>query len=127
MTWLELLVIFGVPTTITSIFTGLLNWKIQRTIRKQDEKRRREEAEREKKVEEREKWREHLLLMQLQSTEAAVALSKATAKAVQRIPDAKCNGDMTRALDYAREIQNKQRHFLYEVGIQSMCDDESCH
>ena len=121
MDWITTL---GIPTAIFSFLMGLLNWRIQKKLDVMDEKRIAFEKEREKNFQLKERRREKLILMQLQSTEAAIALSKATAKAVQRIPDAKCNGDMTRALEYTQEIQNKQKSFLFEVGIQSLCDDE---
>ena len=121
---MDWLIIFGVPSAVTGVFFGIMNWKIQRTLNKQEERRKKEEEAKEKKAEEREKDRETLIMMQLQSANAAVVLSKATARAVQRIPDAKCNGDMTKALEYAQEIQNEQKQFLFEKGIHSLYVEE---
>ena len=45
------------------------------------------------------------------------ALSEATAKAMQRIPDAKCNGDMHKALDYEQEAKHDLENFLTRQGV----------
>lgn len=47
---------------------------------------------------------------------------EATARAVQRIPDAHCNGDMHDALDYAADIKHKQKDFLTRQGVSSLMD-----
>lgn len=112
----SILVAAGVPTAITSFFF----WVVKRQITAQAEERKAEEEEREKKALEREKNRERLMLMLMQSTRAAIVLSEATAKAVQRIPDAHCNGDMHAALDYAEKVQGKQKDFLMELGVHSI-------
>lgn len=62
-------------------------------------------------------------MMLLQSTTAAIALGEATAKAVQRIPDAHCNGDMHRALEYAADIKHRQKDFLTSLGVHALHDD----
>ena len=61
-------------------------------------------------------------LLMVQSTGAAIALGEATAKAVQRIPDANCNGDMHDALNYAANIKHKQKDFLTKQGIHALYD-----
>ena len=58
----------------------------------------------------------------VQSTSAAIALAEATARAVQRIPDAHCNGDMHEALEYAQKIKHEQKDFLAEQGIGAIYD-----
>ena len=47
---------------------------------------------------------------------------KATAKAVQRIPDAHCNGDMHAALDYASKVKHAQREVVSRCGIKSIVE-----
>nr|DAW63456.1 MAG TPA: Cell-membrane associated Mucin15 [Caudoviricetes sp.] len=94
----------GIPSAIM----GLVTWR----IKKRAEKRAAE-------AEEREDAREQLLLMLVESVGAALALGEATARAVQRIPDAHCNGDMHAALDYAVSIKHKQRDFLSTQGVRS--------
>ena len=61
-------------------------------------------------------------LLNTQATWAAVALAEATARAVQRIPDAKCNGDMHAALDYAAKVKHDQKEFLAKQGIHALYD-----
>jgi len=47
-------------------------------------------------------------------------LAEATASAVERIPDAHCNGDMHAALDYAAKVKHEQRDFLAKQGIMQL-------
>lgn len=109
----------GIPTAITAF----CSWMLQRKITKRDKAREAADAEREHKAEERERNREKLDVMLLQSTTAAIALGEATAKAVQRIPDAHCNGDMHKALDYAAEVKHSQKDFLTSLGIHALHDE----
>ena len=116
--WLGL-VAFGVPTACTGLFV----WLLKRSIEKRDRQREAAQAERERKAEERERNREKLDMILLQSTSAAIALGEATAKAVQRIPDAHCNGDMHAALNYATMVKKDQKEFLTALGIHHLHED----
>ena len=69
----------GIPTAVL----GFLVWQLKRRIEHQEA---RQEAA--------EKAREEFETNLYESSLAAIALVEATAKAVQRIPDAHCNGDM---------------------------------
>ena len=82
--------------------------------------RRRDKKEREKAAEQQ-KMQEQLILKLIEGSWAAIALGEA--KAMQRIPDAHCNGDMHAALDYAAEVKHKQKEFLAERGIHSILDN----
>lgn len=42
--------------------------------------------------------------------------------AVQRIPDAKCNGDMHAALEYAQKVKHEQKDFLREQALENLHD-----
>ena len=86
---------------------GLLIWLFQRRMAKVDEMR-----------EEKEEAREGMLRMMMRDAHATYILSVATARAVQRIPDAKCNGDMTKALQEAEVIQREETDFLLNYGIE---------
>lgn len=99
---MELLALLGIPTAIT----GLLVWWLKRHIDKRDAK-----------AEEREKSTEKLMLMIMQTSRATNVLAEATARAVQRIPDAHCNGDMTAALEQAAKIQKEEQQFLFDQGV----------
>ncbi len=91
----------GVPGAIM----GLVVWKLERRISK-----------RESEAEQHEKSQKDLLALLVESTSASIALGEATAKAVQRIPDAHCNGDMKGALEYATTVKHRQKEFLTETG-----------
>lgn len=92
----------GVPSTVM----GLLVWWLKRHIDKTEKKR-----------EERERNTEQLMMYIMQTSRATNVLAEATAKAVQRIPDAHCNGDMKSALEEAKKIQNAEKDFVMDQGI----------
>ena len=97
--------LLGLPTAITAFCF----WLLQRRITKRDAA-----------IDAREKAREQNELLLIQNTRAALALAEATAKAVQRIPDAHCNGDMHAALEYAQKVKHDQKDFLTEQGIKAL-------
>lgn len=97
----------GVPTTVLSFAIWLLKKRIESQENHHDEA---------------ERAREEMEMRLYESSLAAIALGEATARAVQRIPDAHCNGDMHAALDYAAEVKHKQRDFVAKRGIRSMID-----
>lgn len=103
MNWYDILAFMGIPTAIV----GLVFWYLKRKI-----------AASEKKQQEKTLNTEALILMMMQSTRANSIGITAIAKAVQRIPDANCNGDMTSALQQMEEIQKKEQQFIIDKGIQ---------
>lgn len=105
---------------LPSAITGFCFWLIEQKIQKEGRKREEEERKRKEEEARREKLREQQELFLVQGVNAAIALGEATARAVQRIPDAKCNGDMKRALEYADKIKHEQRDFLAKQGIQQL-------
>lgn len=98
----------GIPSTIM----GLLTWGLKKRI---------EAAEEEQS--QKNNGQKELIMILVQSTRASIALGEATARAVQRIPDAHCNGDMHAALQYATDIKHKQKEFLDRQGISALLDD----
>ena len=114
----EIVALMGIPTAIT----GLFFWLVEHRIQKREKKKEAEAALRRERAEGREKAREELELLLVQTNSAAIALAEATAKAVQRIPDAHCNGDMHAALEYAATIKHKQKDFLTRQGIQAILE-----
>ena len=117
----------GIPTAVTAFAFWLLERKITKRDKekeRKDEEARRAEADkaaaRRKEQDEREKARESLMIVTVQGVNAAIALGEATARAVQRIPDAHCNGDMKAALEYAEETKHKQKDLLTEQGIHAI-------
>lgn len=99
----DVFIFLGVPSAVTS----LLFWYLKRHIDKTEKRR-----------EEREQKTERLMLLIMQTSRANNVLAEATAKAVQRIPDAHCNGDMTDALKRAMSIQQEEKEFLMTQGIE---------
>ena len=74
----------------------------------------------EKREDEKERRKQEFHIHILENINAAIALSEATARAVQRIPDAKCNGDMSAALNYALEVKHRQKDFLRQEAIKQI-------
>lgn len=101
----QLLVVFGVPTGMF----GLGLWFLKRNIDKKDKAR-----------EEREEQRKEYDTILLEQLISCTTLCEATAKAVQRIPDAHCNGDMTKALEYVKEKKNNRKDFFLHMGIEHL-------
>ena len=97
----------GIPTAITSLFF----WHIKCMLEKKEKER-----------EHAEQNRQHNELLIIKGIGASLALSEATATAVQRIPDAHCNGDMSAALEYARKVKHEHKDFLYEKAIDSIIE-----
>lgn len=104
----EIVILMGIPSALT----GFLVWWLKRHIDKREVKR-----------EEREKNTEKLMLMIMQTSRATNVLAEATAKAVQRIPDAHCNGDMKAALERAAKIQQEEKDFIMDQGIKHIFED----
>lgn len=95
----------GIPSAVFGILIRQLN----KTIDK------RELAKEEK---ENARIRREILLVEVSM--ASLELAKATAEAVQRIPDAQCNGDMHAALEYAKNIKHKYQDFEREQSIKAL-------
>lgn len=108
MTIVEFIFAAGIPTAIT----GLIVWFFKRAIDKRDAER----IEREKNV-------ERLMMHIMLNSRATNVLAEATAKAVQRIPDAHCNGDMKAALEKAAKIQSEEKEFIMDQGIKHIFED----
>jgi uncharacterized protein YigA (DUF484 family) len=98
--------VFVAAMGIPSAVCGLLVWWFKKKV-----------DERDARIDERERNFEKLMLMIMQTSRANNVLAVATARAVQRIPDAKCNGDMTAALEEAAALQAAEKDFLVEQGV----------
>lgn len=117
--WWLILAALGLPSTVTSLIIR----RMEKRLDKREAQRKKDQEAADAQAEEREKKREQLEIILIQSTSAAIALGEATARAVQRIPDAHCNGDMHDALKYAAEIKHKQKDMLTGLGIHALHDD----
>ena len=117
--WWLILAALGLPSALTGFFIR----RMEKRLDKREAQRKKEQEALEAKAEAREKKREQLELVLIQSTSAAIALGEATARAVQRIPDAHCNGDMHHALEYAAKVKHDQKDFLMGLGVHALHDD----
>lgn len=106
MSILEWIITLGIPSGIFSIIGTVFMHKIKKR-----------EKEREEKEKLREERQEKFTLLLIQSVHQANVVARATAVAVQRIPDAKCNGDMEKALKTADDLQMKEKDMLIELGL----------
>ena len=98
----------GIPTAIT----GLLVWFFKRYLDKRDAEKTKHEKDIEKAI-----------TMMMRTSMANYVLAEATAKAVQRIPDAGCNGDMTEALKESARMQKESQEFLINRGVEHIFED----
>lgn len=97
------------------VFTGIVGlgfWWLKKKIDAQEAARL-----------EREKATEELMLLMLRNSRSTNILAMATAKAVQKIPDAHCNGDMTKAIADATALQSEEKDFLFDQGIRHIFGD----
>ena len=99
----NVVIAMGIPSAIM----GFLVWWLKRHI----DKREKDRIEREKNI-------EAFMKIIAKNSRATNILAEATARAVQRIPDAHCNGDMKKALEEAAAIQKEEKSFLMDHGIQ---------
>lgn len=115
-------------TIITGLFglaVAAIEWRaaVDRKQAKKDREIAAQHAAEEKRHrEEREKNHEVLMRHIISNQNAVGSLVEATARAVQRIPDAHCNGDMTNALTKVRKVKDEEREFLATLGIHSLWD-----
>jgi len=120
-TWAWAIVVaMGIPTAVTAFCF----WLVKRRITNIDAKNAEERKKRQKEVDEKDQKRNEVQFLLVQGVNASIALSEATAKAVERIPDANCNGDMKKALDFASKVKNEQREALMKEGIKNIYEEE---
>ena len=104
---------------IVALIEGLAARDRART-KVEKEKAAQQAAEEKKHRDEQEKAREAMMVKLMQSVNASIALGEATARAVQRIPDAHCNGDMHDALAYAIRVKHDTKDFMTQQGVHAM-------
>lgn len=108
---------------LPSAVTAFCFWLIERKISKRDKELEEDEKKRTAEADRREKIREKEQALLVRSVSAAIVLGTATAKAVERIPDTHCNGDMHAALEYADKVKREQDDFLTEQGIENIFEE----
>lgn len=110
----------ALAAAIPSGLIAFLFWGLERKIQKRDEKEATERKARQAIIDERDSKRLENEYLMLQAVNASLSLAEVTAEAVQRIPDAHCNGEMKEALNYAKEVKKKQHEFIDKAGIKAM-------
>lgn len=110
--------------TVPSAVTGFCFWMLEKRIERRQKQEDEQQAAIRAEAERREEARRENELYTIKGISAALALAEATARAVQRIPDAHCNGDMDAALNYAAQVKHDQREFLYSEGLASVYSSE---
>lgn len=112
----QLIIMLGIP----SAFTGFCFWLLERKIQRREEQDKKDRERRQAEVDRRDKSRKEYERYQISMISASMALSVAVAEAVQRIPDAHCNGEMHAALEYAKRIKGEQKDFLTKMAIENI-------
>ena len=112
----EILQAVGIFSILVSALVGFFFWLIQRNINKRDAADQRRRIVRQEELDQREQVRYQHELYMMKSIDAAIA------RAVQRIPDAHCNGDMHAALNYAQRVKHDRKDFLNEQALHIISD-----
>lgn len=120
----------GILSALIWYFEHKTQRREQLRDKKHDEKaaedmKRREE--RQKELDKRERKRDETLDFILKESDAALNVSTATARAVQRIPDAHCNGDMSSALAEADEIRKEKDERFRKATIKEAHEEGGNH
>ena len=117
-----MITIFG-SLGLGSAVTGLISWLVRRNIEKKAKMKEEQLKQEELNKEQKEKELMNFRCMQMKLISACVILSEATAIAVQRIPDAKCNGDMHKALESAEKLKTELDAFMSQRGMANLFGD----
>lgn len=99
----------ALAASVPSALFGLLLRRFEKRI-----------TDRDKEKEEKEQARQENMNLMIKLSIASLSLGEATAEAVQRIPDAHCNGDMHAALQFAKDTKNEYRDFERKQMAKSM-------
>lgn len=108
--------------SIPSALFGMLVWRWQYSIKKRDDQKDKDAMAERKARDEREHNTEQLMCMIVKNSRATHVLAEATARAVQRIPDAHCNGDMKAALEEADRIQKEEDDFFLNQCVKHIVE-----
>ena len=112
-------IICAVIAALAAVIVGIVNANAQRRTKREIS----EEIQKQKADEiEKENAHKDFEIHVIKGIMAAVSLSEATARAVQRIPDAHCNGDMTSALEEEAQVKKEIQLFLARQGINNIID-----
>ena len=120
MDLVSVLVSLGISSAFFSVLLGFISKRLEKKLDAREAASKAEMNRQKAEQEKIEAAREQLTILLVQSVAASIALGEATARAVQRIPDAHCNGDMHKALEYAEQIKHVQKDFLTKQGVNAL-------
>ena len=120
MDLVSVLVSLGISGAFFSALLGFISKRLEKILDARDAAAKAEADKQKASQEKIEAARKHHEILLVQSVSASMALSEATARAVQRIPDAHCNGDMHKALEYSAQVRQAQKDFLTKQGIDAI-------
>lgn len=103
MSFWSILLAVGLPSAVVTAAVGLVFKRIDRRLKKDEEKR-----------EQQAKDRREFEQYEMQTLTAVVALCEANATALQ---NGHCNGETHAALEYLKRVKHEQRDFLIKNGI----------
>ena len=114
-------VICAIIAGLTAVVVGIIDYLSQRKTKMEiKDEMKRNKVERLEHERSKEKARKDFELCMVRGIMASNSLSEATAKAVQRIPDTHCNGDMTAALEEEENAKKELREFLARQGVDNI-------
>ena len=120
MDLVSVLVSLGISSAFFSALLGFISKRLEKRLDAHEAALKAEEDKRKAEQEKIEAARKQHEILLVQSVSASMALGEATARAVQRIPGAHCNGDMHKALEYATQVKHAQKDFLTKQGIDAL-------
>lgn len=114
-------IICAIIAALSAVSVGVINYHSQKVVQKElKDELERTQRERQKREQDKEQYRKEFELFIIRGLMATITLSEATAKAVQRIPDTHCNGDMTRALEEEAKVKKDIQDFLARQGVDNI-------
>lgn len=114
-------IICALIAALSAIIVGYINYRSQRKTKQElSDEMKRNKAERLEQERSKENARKEFELNMIRGITASITLSEATAKAVQRIPDCHCNGDMTTALEEEGKAKKELQDFLARQGVNNI-------
>lgn len=108
----EILKMILIESGFSAVIIGLVVGLMQKRFEKMEKAR-----------EEKERQQEALQIIILDSLNGCIQLSRASAVAISRIPDARCNGDIRKALSDIDETVQRQQKLITEAGVRGIMHD----
>lgn len=112
-------IVCAIIAAVTAIVVGVIDFLSQRSTKNEMYRNKEERQQREQ---DKEKSRKEFELHMIRGIMASNTLGEATARAVQRIPDAHCNGDMDAALEEEGKVKKDIQDFLARQGVDNIVD-----